>query len=342
MAVWVVRGGRFGEREEEALENCRLTIGFGIRENIESILDWDGLRNVVQEANPDATSNQIGNYTGQIWAFKNRIVSGDLVVMPRKGQPVIAIGEIRGEYVYRPEGSEFTHGREVHWINQEVPRSLLSQDLKNSIGSISTVFQPGAPDAESRLRHIAETGIPLAIHPREDAIIEEPDDEGISESNIAEMAGDQIRDYVGRNFRGHEFTRLVAEVLKSQGFGVEVAPPGPDGGVDIVAGSGPLAFDPPRICVQVKSGAQVVDVHVLRQLSGVLKHFGADYGLLVSWGGFNGAAKREARESTYFNMRLWDSETFLDLLYHSYDKLPSALKAELPLKQVWVLDEPTA
>ena len=73
--------------------------------------------------------------------------------------------------------------------------------------------------------------------------------------NLEEEANNRIRDYIGGRFHGHEFTRLVAAVLQAQGYAVEVAPPGPDGGVDIVAGSGSMGFDPPRICVQVKSGS---------------------------------------------------------------------------------------
>ena len=34
MAVWVIRGGRYGEREEEALDNKVLTIGFGYADDL--------------------------------------------------------------------------------------------------------------------------------------------------------------------------------------------------------------------------------------------------------------------------------------------------------------------
>ena len=122
---------------------------------------------------------------------------------------------------------------------------------------------------------------------------------------------------------------------------MEIAPPGPDGGVDIVAGSGPMGFDKPRICVQVKSGIQTSNVGVLRQLEGIFKNFGADFGLLVSWGGFTSDARSEARKASYFNVRLWDSQAFLTALFENYDRLDAGLKAELPLKQVWILDEPS-
>ena len=338
MAVWVVRGGAYGEREEEALENRMLTIGFGVTADLTTAQTREQVREVVSQAHPDKTPNQIGSLTGQVWAFRGLIETGDLVVMPRKGQPTIAIGEISGEYRFRPEIPSFQQGRPVTWINQQVPRASLEQDLKSSLTPISTVFQPRSTDAERRLRAIA---IGEAVHIEHSEASDESLEGFEAQQDLAEVGNNQVRDRIEQRFRGHEFTRLVAAVLKAQGYGVEVAPPGPDGGVDIVAGSGPMGFDPPRICVQVKSGAQVSDVRVLRELAGVVKSFGADYGLLVSWGGFNGAAKSEARKSNYFNVRLWDSAAFLELLFENYDRLPSALKVELPLKQIWVLDEPT-
>ena len=318
MAVWVVRGGKHGEREEEALENGMLTIGWNELGDLSGVQTKEDVKSTISGIKPHFTPNQLGTYTGQIWNFTRTIQTGNLVVMPRKGQPTIAIGKIMGEYQYRPECPGFIHGRPVEWINREVPRDILSQDLKRSFYTVSVVFQPQSIDAEKRFRAIAGS-CPVQL-------------------DLAEMGTNQVRDFVGKKFKGHEFTRLVAEVLKALGYGVEVAAPGPDGGVYIVAGGGPMAFDPPRICVQVKSGSGSTDVHVLRELAGAIKNFGADYGLLVSWGGFNSAAKREARESSYFNMRLWDAETFLELLFDNYDKLPSVLKAELPLKQIWVLD----
>ena len=340
MAVWVVHGGSYGEREGEALDNGILTIGFGIVEDLSGLNTREEIRNSVQQARPDATSKQISSYAGQVFAFKERIMAGDLVVMPRKGKPTIAIGEISGEYQFRPGVEDLCQGRAVKWINPNVPRTALADDLRNSLGSAMTVSQPRAEDAENRLRGLAKGDLSTSGSSHAVGNQEVSDEESESLLNLTNLGTNQIRDFVGTRFKGHKFTRLVGEVLKIQGYSVEVAPAGPDGGVDIVAGTGPLGFDPPRVCVQVKSGVQEVDVHVLRQLAGVIKKFGADFGLLVSWGGFNTAAKREARESAYFNLRLWDAETFLEQLYDNYDELPSVFKAELPLKRIWVLDEP--
>lgn len=79
-----------------------------------------------------------------------------------------------------------------------------------------------------------------------------------------------------------------------------------------------------------------MDVYVLRALQGAMNTFGAEHGLLVSWGGFTRAAIEESRRS-FFNVRLWNSDDLLEAIYKNYDQLPADLKAELPLKKIWSL-----
>ena len=334
MAVWVIRGGSY---EEEALEDGKISIDYDVTSDLTDAQTREDVRILVQLDLPHVDNNRIGQITGQLWNFKSSIKTGDLIVMPRKGQPTIAIGEMAGDYVFLADRREHCHSRRVTWINQEVARSSLNLDLRGSIGSIVTVFRPKAEDAEERLRAIAK-----GLQPPKGRVLNGPgrgEDPDLS-VNLEEEASNRIRDFIGVQFHSHDFTRLVAAVLQAQGYAVEVAPPGPDGGVDIVAGSGSMGFDPPRICVQVKSGIQITGASVLRELKGTLNSFGADYGLLVSWGGFTGEAQREGRKSSYFNVRLWDSEAFLKALFENYDRLPASLKAELPLAQVWLLDKP--
>lgn len=116
----------------------------------------------------------------------------------------------------------------------------------------------------------------------------------------------------------------------------ERSKPGPDGGIDILAGKGQFGFDSPKICVQVKSSDSALDVNALRSLKGLLQDFGADNGLLVSWGGFTGKLLDEARRS-FFNTRLWDQGKLVDALLENYERLPDEVQAELPLKRIWTL-----
>jgi restriction system protein len=97
-----------------------------------------------------------------------------------------------------------------------------------------------------------------------------------------------------------------------------------------------MGFDPPRLCVQVKSSTQQQDVSVLRELKGIMKDFGAEQGLLVSWGGFKRSVLSEARRA-FFEIRLWDAGNLVEEVQQHYDQFPEGLKAELPLKRIWTL-----
>ena len=96
MAVWVVRGGKHGEREEEALENGMLTIGWNELGDLSGVQTKEDVKSTISGIKPYFTPNQLGTYTGQIWNFTRTIQTGNLVVMPRKGQPTIAIGKNNG------------------------------------------------------------------------------------------------------------------------------------------------------------------------------------------------------------------------------------------------------
>ena len=71
----------------------------------------------------------------------------------------------------------------------------------------------------------------------------------------------------------------------SQGYQTRVSPKGADGGVDILAGKGMFGFEAPRLAVQVKSLDAPIDIKVFNELQGSMTNFGADLGLIVTWGG---------------------------------------------------------
>jgi restriction system protein len=115
-------------------------------------------------------------------------------------------------------------------------------------------------------------------------------------------------------------------------------PSGKDGGIDILAGSGPLRCNEPRICAQIKSSSSPIDVRVLRELKGVMQTVNAKQGLLVAWGGFRKDSIQEAR-NLFFSIPLWDEGDLLDEIRKHYKDFEGELKAELPLKRIWTLVE---
>ena len=56
----------------------------------------------------------------------------------------------------------------------------------------------------------------------------------------------------------------------------------------------------------------------------------------MSWGGFKDTVIREARND-FFKLRLWNQEDLLDAIFSEYERLDEDLRAELPLKRIWVV-----
>lgn len=122
------------------------------------------------------------------------------------------------------------------------------------------------------------------------------------------------------------------------GFQCEVSPPGPDGGVDIFAGSGPLGLDSPTLIVEVKSEPTPVGSTVVRGLHSAMTQHNADQGLLVALGGITMPARREF-STQRTRLRIWDSDALLDHLFDRYEHLTALTRQKLPLTRVWVLDD---
>jgi len=338
MALWLIRAGSRGERENLALEKSIAVISWPELDDLSGIKTREELLQKLKTTYPDHKPKTLQNWASQIWPFIRVIQLGDLVALPLKQRPFIAFGRITGDYQYRPElPDDARHTRPVQWL-KEVSRSKLDQDLLYSLGAFMTVCRIQRNNAEERIRALLEgrKWSPVTTTPTdgEDASDEKAD------TDLEEIAKDQIRRFIAARFKGHRLTELVAAVLIAQGFKVRVAPEGPDGGVDILAGGGELGFDEPRIAVQVKSGDTPVDIKAVRELQGAMKNFQASQGLFVSWGDFKSSVHKETAR-LFFEIRLWGPDDLLREVLRNYERLPDELQAELPLKRIWVLVPPS-
>ncbi len=326
MSLWLVRAGRHGEQEQTALDKDVITIGWKELSDLSRVREKDELKRIYRKAYPSASEMQKSIGIGQIWRFLHDIKKEDIVALPLKTQSAIAIGKVVGNYEYRIIAENVKHIRKVEW-QKTLPRTAFDKDILYSMGALMTVCRIERNDAEKRVMNLLKTKEP----PRPKG----PQIEG-EEIDIEEYAKDQITKYIDAIFKGHDLARLVDAILKAQGHVTRVSPPGPDGGVDILASPGPLGFEHPRICVQVKSSSTPVDVKTIRELRGVMSKVKAEQGLFVAWNGFNRNALREARDE-FFVIRLWDSGDLIQAIFRYYDKFAEELKAELPLKRVWGL-----
>jgi restriction system protein len=335
--LWLVRLGKHGEQESHALDTGELVLGFEAGD-LGSAKDRDAVLKVVEKAWPDEKHKTQLNFAAQLNQFCNMIQNGDLVVVPLKTAAKIAIGEITGPYKPTADGRPI---RPVRWLKPDIPREVFRQDLLYSFGAFMTVCEISRNDALQRVEAILKTGRDpgyesgIAVPTHAPASPDTPTAEE-AEVDLDEIAKDQIERRVASAFTGHDFTRLVAEILKAQGYVVNVSPPGPDQGIDIVAGRGGLGFEGPKLVVQVKSGNVVADQPTLQALIGAVQDTHADQGLLVCWGGFKKPVEQR-RNELFFRIRLWGRAEILDALFEVYDRLPEQFRAELPLRRTWML-----
>lgn len=344
MDVWVIRAGKIGEREEWCFTNGYAGGGFNNIDDLSSCASRDDIKSVYRRSRPTDSDGRVNTNSAQLWLLRGRVKVGDLVVLPLKGGvKKIAIGKCTGTYTYlADEVVSQRHIVKVDWEKTDIPRSAIKQDLLYILGSALSFFNPKKNDAAWRIEKILATGVDpgsrAASGNTERTMVAEDDDEIEEEGiDVVEAARDVIRAFVIENFKGHKLAELTAAILEARGLTCVVSPPGPDKGIDILAGSGPLGLDEPRIVVQCKSEVSPVGSDIFQKLLGAVAGVaGAQQGLLVAFGGLNGPAKKEL-SSHRFRVSVWDTDELIDNLLDVFENLNEDIASEIPLQRVWTL-----
>lgn len=345
--AWVIRSGSHGERDAWALQSGCSGGGWAEVEDLTECSTREDVAHLTAKAYAGATDGTLANFTGQLWALRGRIKPGDLMVMPLKTTRQIALGRVTGSYEYRASEQDGNkrHVVAVEWQRTDLPRSAVKQDLLFTLGSAMTIFSPNKNKAVDRLEHLLKHGTDpgqlVSLQPapksQKDAVLvdttEDVDEPELS-PDIEEAARDQITSKIAEEFAGHGLATLVTALLQAEGMSCTQSPPGPDGGIDIVAGKGLLGLDEP-ILVQVKSGGQIGSP-VVSQLHGVMSTFGARQGLLVAWGGLSKPAQ-DTLKTNQLRVRVWQAADVVDAVLAHYDRLDDEIRSRLPLKRVWML-----
>jgi restriction system protein len=201
----MVRAGRMGQREETALREGLVIVGWPELDDLTPCRTRDELRERVAQAYPEASRARIGNWTGQLWRIRGLMEVGDLVVTPLKTHhDQIAIGRIAGPYRYRTDApSGFQHVRDVEWLRQ-VKRSNIQQDLLDSLGSLLTVCEIKRYGAVRRLAQVVAGGV----------------DPGAATSDAAAL-GDTPRELMAAAAAadaGQPLTLTIRELINRWGF----------------------------------------------------------------------------------------------------------------------------
>jgi restriction system protein len=134
----------------------------------------------------------------------------------------------------------------------------------------------------------------------------------------------------------YEFQKLVADLLKAMGYHVIwIAPPGKDGGVDILAYTDPLGTQGPRIKVQVKQQQKAVTEPDLKSfMANIGQH---DSGIFFCTGGFTRDAENYARSQESKRIMLINSVKLVQLWTDNTSRLSDQAWQKLPLTPIYFL-----
>ena len=89
------------------------------------------------DVHPDKTKIGAGLACGALWTVAKGLQVGDIVLCP-DGFGKYLVGEVSGNYQYVPY-QVLPHRRLVRWLKETIDRSLMSDALRASTGSIGTV-----------------------------------------------------------------------------------------------------------------------------------------------------------------------------------------------------------
>ena len=222
------------------------------------------------------------------------------------------------------------------WLKKEKGRWTVTEDGRQALETLQDpeAFYRRAVKLYQAWKATQPDGEPETPDEAADTVSEKTAQVTFEEAE--EHAWSEIQQYL-RGMQPYDFQELVADLLRAMGYHVSwVAPPGKDGGLDILAHTDPLGTRAPRIKVQVKRQQQAVNCDGLRSFMAVLGD--DDVGLFVSTGGFTKDAADEARTQEKRKVTLLNLEALFDLWVAHYARLTDTARRRLSLKPIYFLE----
>lgn len=321
--VWHFRPQREGPFGRLLVEDGVISAEFGVRADLGEHLEREDIVDAVEIANPNEKRSRTAAMSRQLNALINEMIGGDLVICALPCGKRIRVGMLEPDLTEDEDGRP---ARRVRWLHDPVPHDALMSDLRTIRGAYVPITRVNRPGITDRLKGLIRDGRDPGLS-RTDQPSPRSLDDLISNERL------RVRDRIESCFTGHDLASLVGELLRAEGLTVTVGAPGPDGGVDLVAGGAPLGTGFPRIVGQVKSGRQVAGDETLQALLGNLQGAGADTALLVSWSGVTRQARARAA-SMGFRVRIWDGDEVLRRVLDVYDQLPEWVHNRVRLEPV--------
>ena len=298
-------------------------------------IGWDELGNpakshsrekLIQKANEVYSDEKPGTriqWASQTWRFSHEIELSDRIITYEKDSREYLTGIVISGHEFQPSpDNHYPNIIGVKWEKKRIPRDILSQGAKNSLGGIATVFR--VDDWGSEFEALLAGKIVLVTEKEEEA------DNEFNNEDFIQQAKTLVEDAIDK-LTPWEMQDLFAGMLRAMGYKVHISPPGPDGGVDILAHRDAFGFENPIIKVQVKHKKSTSSAPEIQQLLGA-NPIGASC-IFVSTGGFTSAASKTAQQN---GVKVLDLSKFASLLVEWYENLPNETKALVPLQKIYI------
>ena len=325
---WMIRAGEAGYLVNNFEQAGYVAIGYEGAGDFMDVKTPEQMRQRLAEAYPQFTTQQIAVLSAMAYKFRCVVQKGDRVVTYDPQKREYLLGTIIGDYEFGTGVvPDYQHVRKVSWQGR-VSRDALSTTAKNTLGSISTLFEPG----QEVLRELEDA---LGTSPAAQKAREERKEQHESFDWAREDAANRSHEFIKDRIlqlSPQDLEQLSAALLRAMGYKTRVSPPGKDRGRDVVASPDGLGFQSPRIVVQVKHTKTSTPGETIRAFLGVLQT--DDKALFVSTGGFSPDAKFES-ERARFPISLVDLDDLARLVVEYYDTFDSAGRGLLPLTRIY-------
>lgn len=323
-AVWMVRAGEHSRLFEEFAKGY-VAIGWQEMGDMSAIKDLNQMRAEYVHNYPDRKPGAVGNAAAMAFKFTKVITKGDQVITYDREERKYSVGEVIGDYEYRPNlVGNYPNIRKVKWYGS-VDRDSLPASTRNALGATLTLFSV-SEDSWRSLQSALKGDLP------------EQEIES-DETEVLDSIKDQSREFIKDRIvklSPNDFEEFVAGVLRAMGYKTRVSPIGPDRGVDIMASPDGFGFEQPRIMVECKHRGGTIGSQQIRSFLG--GRHKDDKGLYVSTGGFTKDARYESERAS-IPMMLLDLDGLVDSVIDYYENMDSEMRAMLPLVKVyWPLE----
>jgi restriction system protein len=170
--MWMVRG-EGGSLYDAFRERGVVAIGWSqLAPHAQPGVSRKQLISLLQSIEPQAKKGSLISGASQVWRFVNEIQIGDWIISYTPANRLYSIGKVMGSAEHHPEWADqgMALARRVQWEARELPRDSLSVSTKNSLGSISTLFEIAALAVEEVLAVLKGKPVPDVEDDSEDIV----------------------------------------------------------------------------------------------------------------------------------------------------------------------------